>query len=73
MFLETLELGSKVFAKESRVDGTNTLGDYVHKCVEKKNSLFLASRAGSRGKNICVKETKGKAFYERRKTTNSQR
>lgn len=43
MFLETLELGSKVFAKESRVDGTNTLGDYVHKCVKKKK-LFISSK-----------------------------
>lgn len=70
MFLEILEFGSKVFVKESRVDGINILGDYVYKCVEKKNFLFLVSRVGSRGKNICVKEIKGKVFYERRKIIN---
>lgn len=33
MLLKTLKLQTKVFAKENRVDVTNTLSDYV--CIQK--------------------------------------
>lgn len=35
MFLEASELGSKVFAKEKRINGSTALGDYVYMCVKK--------------------------------------
>lgn len=40
MFLEALELGSKVFAKKNRMNGTNTSGDYVYMCLKDKNLFF---------------------------------
>lgn len=73
MFLEALELRVK-FAKENRINVKNTLSDCVYMCVKKiKTFYFLYVGAGSRRKDRGIKETKSKALYKRRKTTNSPR
>lgn len=42
MFLEALELGSKVFAKKEQNEWhKHFLGDYVYMCLKDKNLFFF--------------------------------